>query len=151
MSRLQVDPLRVREIVLVREDRVCPECGVKMHIRCSRTRNIHTLHGPVRLIVKLVQCRSEQCDNEDENQGRPPQRTVSKLEPDSESRDSRERPECTGVLGRKTADQECTDQNPEKQRTSRKNPPSQPCKFGPLKLNTHVFAVPETPTVSPPA
>jgi hypothetical protein len=63
MSRLQVDPLRVREIVLVREDRVCPECGVKMHIRCSRTRNIHTLHGPVRLIVKLVQCRSEQCDN----------------------------------------------------------------------------------------
>ncbi len=61
MSRLQVDPSRIREIVLVREDRACPECGAKMHIRCCRTRNIHTLQGPVRLIVKLVQCRNEQC------------------------------------------------------------------------------------------
>lgn len=63
MSRLQVDPSRVREIVLVREDRACPECGTKMHIRCRRTRNIHTLQEPVRLIVKLVQCRNEQCGN----------------------------------------------------------------------------------------
>lgn len=63
MSRLQVDPWRVREIVLVREDRACPECGAKMHIRCCRTRNIHMLQGPVRLIVKLVQCRNGQCDD----------------------------------------------------------------------------------------
>ncbi len=34
-----------------------------MHIRCCRTRSIHTLEGPVRLIVKLVQCRNGQCDN----------------------------------------------------------------------------------------
>jgi len=32
-----------------------------MHIRCERTRNIHTLRGPVRLIIKLVQCRNEGC------------------------------------------------------------------------------------------
>ena len=63
MSRLQVDRSRVREIVLVREDRACPECGAKMHIRCRRTRNIHTLPRPVRLVVKLVQCRNEQCDD----------------------------------------------------------------------------------------
>lgn len=61
MSRLRVDPSRVREIVLVREDRACPVCGARMHVRCSRTRNIHTLSGPVRLIVKLVQCPNEQC------------------------------------------------------------------------------------------
>ncbi len=54
MSRLQVDRSRVREIVLVREDRACPECWAKMHIRSCRMRNIHTLQGPVRLIVKLV-------------------------------------------------------------------------------------------------
>jgi len=63
MSRLRVDPSRVHEIVLVREDRVCPVCGARMHVRCSRTRNIHTLSGPVRLIVKLVQCPNEQCDS----------------------------------------------------------------------------------------
>ena len=63
MSRLQVDPARVREIVLVREDRACPECGAKMHIRCCRMRSIHSLQGPMRLIVKLVQCRNEHCDN----------------------------------------------------------------------------------------
>ena len=61
MSRLQVDPSKVCEIVLVREDRACPECGAKMHIRCCRTRNIHTLQGPVRLIIKLVQCGNEEC------------------------------------------------------------------------------------------
>ncbi len=63
MSRLQVDSSRVREIVLVREDRVCPVCGARMHVRCSRTRSIHTLSGPVRLIVKLVQCPNEECDS----------------------------------------------------------------------------------------
>ena len=64
MSRLQVDPSRVREIVLVREDRACPECGAKMHIRCCRTRETFIRSKvSVRLIVKLVQCRNGQCDN----------------------------------------------------------------------------------------
>jgi len=62
MSRFQMDRSRVREVVLVRRDRSCPICGGKMHIRCDRTRNIHTLVGPVRLIVKLLQCRDEECD-----------------------------------------------------------------------------------------
>ena len=62
MSRFQVDRSRVREVVLVRQDRGCPACGAKMHIRCDRTRNIHTLEGPMRLIVKLLQCRNEECD-----------------------------------------------------------------------------------------
>jgi len=63
MSRLPVDPGRIREVVLVREDRACPACGAQMHIRCCRTRNIQTFQGPVRLLVKLVQCRNEQCDD----------------------------------------------------------------------------------------
>ena len=62
MSRLQMDRSRVREVVLVRRDRSCPACGGKMHIRCERSRNIHMLEGPVRLIVKLLQCRNEECD-----------------------------------------------------------------------------------------
>lgn len=33
-----------------------------MHIRCTRKRSIHTFSGPLRLIVKLVQCCHEQCD-----------------------------------------------------------------------------------------
>jgi hypothetical protein len=33
-----------------------------MHIHCDRTRNIHTLKGPVRLMVKLLQCRNVECD-----------------------------------------------------------------------------------------
>ena len=63
MSRLEVDESRIREVVLVREDRACPECRTRMHVRCRRMRNIHTLEGPVRLIVKLVQCRNEACDS----------------------------------------------------------------------------------------
>lgn len=59
MSRLSVDPSRIREITLVRKDRVCPTCGAQMHIRCCRTRNIQAFQGPVRLTVKLVQCRNE--------------------------------------------------------------------------------------------
>jgi hypothetical protein len=61
MSRLQVDASRMRKVVLVREDRACPQCGATMRIRCCRTRSIQTLQGPVRLIVKLVQCHNEQC------------------------------------------------------------------------------------------
>lgn len=34
-----------------------------MCIRCRRTRIIQTLQGPVRLIIKLVQCRKEQCQD----------------------------------------------------------------------------------------
>jgi hypothetical protein len=63
MSRLEVDESRIREVVLVREDRTCPKCRARMRVRCRRTRNIHTLEGPVRLIVKLVQCRNEACDS----------------------------------------------------------------------------------------
>ena len=38
-----------------------PGVWAQMHIRCCRTRNIQTFQGPVRLMVKLVQCRNEQC------------------------------------------------------------------------------------------
>ena len=34
-----------------------------MHAHCERTRIIHTLQGPVRLIVKLLQCRNMECDS----------------------------------------------------------------------------------------
>ena len=62
MSRLPMDRSRIREVVLVRQDRSCPACGAKMHIRCERTRIIHTLKGPVCLIIKLLQCRNTECD-----------------------------------------------------------------------------------------
>jgi len=61
MSRFQVDQSRVREVILVGKDRSCPACGTKMRIRCERRRSIHTLRGPVRLIIKLLQCRNEEC------------------------------------------------------------------------------------------
>lgn len=63
MSRLPIGRSRVREVVLVRQDRSCPACGAKMHVRCERTRLIHTLQGPVRLIIKLLQCRNTECDS----------------------------------------------------------------------------------------
>lgn len=62
MSRFQVDQSTVREVTVIREDRTCPACGTKMRIRCERRRNIHTLEGPVRLIVKLLHCPNEECD-----------------------------------------------------------------------------------------
>lgn len=63
MSRLQVQESKVQERVLEREDRACPKCQQKMHVRCRRERRLHTLQGPVRLNVKLMQCRNELCDH----------------------------------------------------------------------------------------
>ncbi len=34
-----------------------------MHVRCERRRLIHSLQGPVRLIVKLLQCGNPECDS----------------------------------------------------------------------------------------
>jgi len=34
-----------------------------MHVHSERTRIIHTLQGPVRLIVELLQCRNKECDS----------------------------------------------------------------------------------------
>ena len=62
MSRLLVDESEVRELQLDREDRTCPKCEEKMHVRCHRQRNIVTLDGPVRLNVRLVQCPNKECD-----------------------------------------------------------------------------------------
>ena len=62
MARFQMDQSKVREVVLVRGDRKCPACGGKMHIRCCRKRTIYTFAGPVRLVVKLLQCLNEKCD-----------------------------------------------------------------------------------------
>jgi hypothetical protein len=62
MSRFQVDRSKVRKVVLIREDRGCPTCGTKMRIRSDRSRNIHTLGGPLRLVVKLLHCPNEKCD-----------------------------------------------------------------------------------------
>lgn len=62
MSRIRVEESKFQELVLTRVDRACPKCQRKMHVRCRRERRLHTLQGPVRLNVKLVQCRNEQCD-----------------------------------------------------------------------------------------
>jgi hypothetical protein len=61
MARFQLDQSRVREVTLVREDRSCPACRATMRIRCERTRTIHTLRSPVRLVIKLLQCHNEKC------------------------------------------------------------------------------------------
>ena len=56
MSRFQMDQSKVRKVILIRQDRGCPTCGTKMRIRSDRSRNIHTLEGPLRLVVKLLHC-----------------------------------------------------------------------------------------------
>ena len=61
MSRLAVDQSAVRVVVLDREDRVCPQCGGRMHVRCCRQRRIHSLDGPLQLDLKLVQCSNAHC------------------------------------------------------------------------------------------
>jgi hypothetical protein len=63
MSRFPIGQSRVREVILVRQDRSCPACRAKMRVQCERTRLIHTFQGPMRLIVKLLQCRSKECDS----------------------------------------------------------------------------------------
>lgn len=63
MSRLMVEECTVRELALDREDRICPECGGRMHVRCRRSRSILTLEGPLRLSVGLVQCSVERCEH----------------------------------------------------------------------------------------
>jgi len=63
MSRFPMDRSSAREVVLVRQDRGCPACGAKMRVQCKRTRLIHTLQGPVHLIIKLLQCRNMECDS----------------------------------------------------------------------------------------
>ena len=62
MSRFQMDRSRVKEVILIRKDRGCPSCGAKMQIRGERRRTIHTLEGPIRMIVKLLGCPNEECD-----------------------------------------------------------------------------------------
>ena len=60
MSRLAVEESSVQELILDREDRLCPECGQRMHVRSRRSRSILTLEGPVRLSVGLVKCCDQQ-------------------------------------------------------------------------------------------
>lgn len=63
MSRHTVEESAVRDLALDREDRACPECGRRMHVRCRRSRSILTLDGPLRLSVTLVQCCDERCEH----------------------------------------------------------------------------------------
>lgn len=63
MSRHRVEESTVRELTLDREDRVCPACRERMHVRCRRPRSILTLEGPLRLSVRLVQCGNQRCEH----------------------------------------------------------------------------------------
>jgi len=63
MSRHTVEESAVRDLALDREDRTCPECGQRMHVRCRRSRSILTLEGPLRLSVGQVQCCDERCEH----------------------------------------------------------------------------------------
>ena len=56
MSRHPVEESAEFELALDREDRACPKCGGRMHVRTRRSRSILTLEGPLRLSVGLVQC-----------------------------------------------------------------------------------------------
>lgn len=61
MSRLKVDESKVHHVILEREDRFCPCCAEKMHVRYHRNRSVHTFDGPIGLKLKEVQCRNDQC------------------------------------------------------------------------------------------
>ena len=63
MSRLAVEESVVQQLTLDREDRLCPECGQRMHVRSRRSRSILTLEGPITLSVGLVQCCDQQCQH----------------------------------------------------------------------------------------
>lgn len=63
MSRLAVEESIVQQLSLDREDRLCPECGKRMHVRSRRSRNILTLDGPMRVSVGLVKCCNQQCEH----------------------------------------------------------------------------------------
>ncbi len=63
MSRHTVEECAVRDLALDRDDRSCPECGRRMHVRCRRQPNILTLDVPLRLSVGLVQCRDKLCEH----------------------------------------------------------------------------------------
>ena len=63
MSRHSVEESAVHDLTLDREDRACPECGRRMHVRCRRVGSILTLNGPLRLSVRLVQCCDERCEH----------------------------------------------------------------------------------------
>ena len=63
MSRYPVEESAEFELVLDREDRTCPKCGARMHVRTRRSRSILTLEGPLRLSVGLVQCGDERCEH----------------------------------------------------------------------------------------
>ena len=63
MSRHTVEVSAVRELALDREDRACPMCGRRMHIRSRRSRSILTLDGPLQLSLGLVQCCDERCEH----------------------------------------------------------------------------------------
>ena len=63
MSRHPVEESAEFELALDREDRTCPKCGGRMHVRCRRSRSILTMEGPLRLSVGLVQCCDERCEH----------------------------------------------------------------------------------------
>ena len=66
MSRHSGEESAVHDLTLDREDRedrACPECGRRMHVRCRRVGSILTLNGPLRLSVRLVQCCDERCEH----------------------------------------------------------------------------------------
>ena len=63
MSRYPVEESAEFELVLDREDRTCPKCGARMHVRTRRSRSILTLEGPLRLSVGLVQCCDARCEH----------------------------------------------------------------------------------------
>ena len=63
MSRHTVEEWAFRELALDRDDRVCPGCGRRMHIRSRPVRSILTLDGPLHLSLGLVQCHDEQCED----------------------------------------------------------------------------------------
>ena len=62
MSRQTVEESAVRDLTLDREDRACPECGRRMHVRCRWSRSVLTLLAPLRLSVGFVQCCDEWCE-----------------------------------------------------------------------------------------
>ena len=63
MARRSPQEAAVAKVVFEPKDRLCGECGRRMHVRNHRRRRIYSLGGPLVLECKLVQCPHAGCPN----------------------------------------------------------------------------------------
>jgi len=63
MARRLPKGLAWAEVVLEHEERLCPVCSGRMHVKRHRRRRIFTLKGPVCYVVPMIHCSHSVCPN----------------------------------------------------------------------------------------